>query len=350
MGYDQSRADALETKLLGLTTQIAQQFDRPATDRDPVAIRALWAQVDGIRPTLNARYRQMRKDMAAIKNRRSDAYRALWRHSKALRARLHLWDKMAALVAQHIDAPADPICLMRPENDSDAMLTMMYKAVHQLANPNGQSKDAADKDYFPDIALRIELFDQLMLTAHRLLSARGRAEGARFLDVGCGGGSKVLAATRYFAQCDGLEYDQVYADAAVRFFQTLNAQTCHVITGDALTFDGYADYDVIYFYRPIADDALLHEMESRICAMARPGTIIVAPYESDSSLGPHDNWQCAHILGPIFVTGMSQQQADEWHHEATQTSPQLVKRAADLPFDPGFWRPLFDATRYDVKI
>ena len=346
MASNEHRAERIQIELLDHTTQLAKALARPASDRNGETIRAQWRQIDRLRAPLNSAYRSLRKtgrgaDGAA---RISQAQRDLKRELDLLRKRLRLWDEMSKVVERHIAAQAHPLDLVRDGNDSDPMLTMMYQAVHRLANPNMQSEIAVKNDYFPDIPLRIQLFEQLTLAAYRLLVARGRSEGARFIDVGCGGGTKVFAATRFFADCVGLEYDPAYVQAAERCFALLNAGTCSVIQGDALNYDGYDAFDVIYFYRPVKDIALLAQMEARIIAQARRGTIIIAPY--DQFMTPHAEWPCANITGPIFVTGMTQAEADEWHLEATQTEAALVRRPRDIPFDPGFWTPLMHASRY----
>lgn len=321
------------------------QLAMPPGKRDSSDVRRLWDRLDSKRPAINTAYRQLRKAHQSSGSRRKSAEeRAIWREVKLLRSRLSVWDEMKLLVERHNEAPASPLRLIRDENESDPMLVLMYHALHRLANPNNQSHESEERGHFADIPLRIQLFEQLILVSYRLLVARGRSLNARFLDVGCGGGSKVLAATRYFARCDGLEFDPAYAAAAERLFDILEARSCSVVEGDALAYDGYDQFDVIYFYRPIRDNDVLARMEARIIEQARPGTIIIAPY--DLFMTPHPDWPCAAIAGPIFVTGVSQAEANAWREDATRTSPGLIKRPKDFAFDPGFWRPILNAAQY----
>lgn len=334
----------LQADVLALTTDLAAKIAVPATARDGAAIRTDWEQIVPYRPRLNSVYRHLRKfkpgARAALGRIEHDAQQATLRDIKALKRRLSIWDRMADMVARHAEPPEEPINLFPPFSRRDPLMGQLARALHQLANIHNQTKTAHDHGCFADIPLPMHNFEELTRAAYRLLLVQGRTEGARFLDVGCGGGTKVFAATRFFQHSDGLEYDPVYAEAGRQTMRII-APDCQIMQGDALQFDNYGTYDVIYFYRPLHIEEKLAEMERRILSQCRPGTVILAPYTD--ALGPREGFPAARITECVFVAGVSQAEADSLHANAIFTDTELVTRASDLPFDTGFWTPLLDA-------
>ena len=340
---------ALEAELKTYAERLAEELVRIPSERNISAIVDIWTQMDRNRARLNSLFRSIRKIPSRPRGEHTAASYAAQRRrediTKRIKRCLMSWDSMKALVHRHIDPEPEPLELERPENASDPMLTKLHLALHQLANPNRQSDFAKDNNCFPDIPLSIQLFDALMLAAYRLLLVQRREDQARFIDVGCGGGVTTLAATRYFRYCDGLEYDPVYAAAGQNTFKLLNVPNAEIIEGNGVTFDRYGDYDVIYFYRPIKDNDILRQMELHIVNSARPGSIIIAPY--DAYLKPRDDFPCARIVGPVFVAGLTQAEADRLRAEAERTSTDLIRRSRHHLFDTGFWTPVLDAASFN---
>ncbi len=90
-----------------------------------------------------------------------------------------------------------------------------------------------------------------------------------FLDVGSGIGEKpfVAYACGRFNRCDGLEYDArtlAVADFLLNQLQTEIRYPIRFELGDALQFDRYADYDVIYMYRPMKEIRMMRELFLKI--------------------------------------------------------------------------------------
>ncbi len=336
---------ALEESLLEDAQTLAKEIRRRPSQRNATLIQAGWATMDAKRPKLNSLYRSIRKvptePRSALNASGYAAQKRLVETTKRVKRCLTSWDSMARLVQNHIDPKAVPLATHRPLNPSDRVLSTLHAALHLLANPLEQDQTSVDQDYFADIPLPIQMFDTLMQSAYRLLLAQGRADRARFLDVGCGGGVTLLTAHNYFRFCDGLEFDPGYVTAARRTLSLLNKPNISVIEGNALTFDGYAPYDVVYFYRPLHDDTLMLEMEHRILDAVAPGTVILAPY-TNNHFDPRPGFPAAQITGPIFVAGLAQAQADVLHAEAQRTTTDLIKRPRHYLFDTGFWTPLLD--------
>ncbi len=119
------------------------------------------------------------------------------------------------------------------------------------------------------VPLPNEAFVDLVIDA---FCALGMNKNKRFLDVGAGFGSKVLLASPLF---DAYGFDCV--DRYVKQAQQLLGDK--VFLADALTFDRYYEYDVVYYYRPIKDNDLYFQLERRIYDALRPG-MLVAPMHS----------------------------------------------------------------------
>jgi hypothetical protein len=95
----------------------------------------------------------------------------------------------------------------------------------------------------------------------------------KFLDVGCGMGTKVVLACSLF-DAYGIECEKEYVDKANLL--GLN-RVGHV---DAFLFDKYDIFDVIYYYRPIHDYDKYRMFEQKIHKEAKSGAII-APMHTD---------------------------------------------------------------------
>lgn len=346
-------AESFQDNLAKLTNQLAEAIAEAPSQRDAAKIGTLWVEIDRKKPQLSGVLRKLRKvpdvRISELTTREQRIVRERRDLAKVIAKQLQLWPVMDELVARHANPPVHGLFEDRPAHPLDAMLHKAHLALHALANPNAQTDLAQDHGCFADIPMPIQDFDLLITAAYRLRHLLGGTRDLRFLDVGCGGGTKVFAATRLFRWCDGLEYDPVYAAAGQRTISILCPEMCQIFQGDGVTWENYSDYDVIYFYRPLKDDALLDEMAHHIIATARPGTILLAPY--DSFLRPKKGGiGCAQIQECIFVTGLSQAEADQLRHEVERTGPQKVRRAEDLRFDPGIWTPVLAAATHDIAL
>lgn len=224
----------------------------------------------------------------------------------------------------------------------------VFDWLHAILNQERQSTDAYDSGCFPDIALPNSEFHKHLHAAYRVLLAKEQTAEMRFLDVGCGGGLKVLAALRYFKDADGLDFQQSYIDTARGLLERANAHSANAFQADALTFDGYSDYEVIYFYRPIRDQDKIIEMERRIVDLAAPGTLLIAPYSGFDCR--YEDLGCGRVAGAVYMAKTSQKKADYWRRRAEQTGVAVVH--AEEERVPTIWTPLLTASRqsgYDIE-
>jgi hypothetical protein len=110
-----------------------------------------------------------------------------------------------------------------------------------------------------------------------------------FLDVGSGIGEKPFLAYALgrFSRCDGLELNA--ESVAVAKFLIANISTrspypINHLAEDALKFDGYGDYDLIYMYRPLRDPALMVALFRHIAPQMKPGSVLFDAFEERAAI------------------------------------------------------------------
>ena len=124
----------------------------------------------------------------------------------------------------------------------------------------------------------------------------------RFLDIGSGIGEKPFLAYAIgkFSQCDGLEYDPRTTAVADYLMATLAPQTPYpirTIEGDALEFDSYGDYDVIYMYRPFNNRLMMGRLVRRVAQQMKEGALLFDPLGNSLCLkktGPGEFAEAEH--------------------------------------------------------
>jgi SAM-dependent methyltransferase len=274
---------AIETEAAALSRHLAADLRRPRAQRDsdPAAVERLQQLLRQAQETaMLLRHRLGRRHPP----RSSPAFAAA-QYARQLRTRFRLWSQTLAAVRQVGRARTWPVMpRRRPILDlggvEDGLTDRVFTLMHRAINPAEQSQSAADLGCWPDIPTNVALFVAQAHLAYRVLLAQRRDAPTRFIDIGCGGGTKVILGAQMFSRADGLEYDPAYAAAARRVMDLLDARRCRIIEGDALVFDDYGAYDVLYMYRPIRDPDRLIELETRVLALARPGAVLIAPYDS----------------------------------------------------------------------
>lgn len=232
------------------------------------------------------------------------------------------WQHVQNWIGSHLDHHPTPL-YPEPFWDTSVRDTLedstdyLFKLIHSFVNPGARESQQEDEGGFADVALPLSYFMQHLVAAYRMTLAQRLGRPARFLDVGCGAGLTVLAATKFFAPAEGFDIVRAYVSEAERLMRLSNQTVGHVFEADGLNFENYADYDVIYFYCPLRYAALQHELEDRIMSQARPGTILIAP-----DIG-FDNTRCgcAHVVGRLFLAHGSQEDAARLRAKSEHMGP-----------------------------
>jgi hypothetical protein len=230
-----------------------------------------------------------------------------------------------------------------PENTYSIVLENLAKTLVYLdifANSEDQDASAAQHGCYSDIRLPPIQFSEHAHAAYRVALAQRQPRPHRFLDVGCGSGVKVVMAQQFFRVSHGLEFDPGYVDAADQLLDALDLEGTDVFQADALSYDGYGKYSIIYFYQPMRDVEKLKQLEIHIAKSVKPGTLLVAPYSAFRTRAADLN--CAHVDGCIFVAG-SDEEAAWLKSEAEQTGPDVVPEPKHMPWGQIF-RPIVVAS------
>lgn len=112
------------------------------------------------------------------------------------------------------------------------------------------------------IPFSISNFLSIIVDAYQLLG-----KDKKFLDIGAGSGMKTRVASVLF-DAYGIDINEEHVAFAQRFGS-------NVIHQDALTFENYGDFDLIYFYSPFKDDDLQKQLEDRIHNQMKTETLVV---------------------------------------------------------------------------
>lgn len=164
---------------------------------------------------------------------------------------------------------------MQTLEESLAYLPQTEKAAHNKAGA------------FEYIPLNMDYFIDQLTTALKILKVADRDEEVKFIDVGCGIGTKLLLAGSLSTVITpyGIEMNRRYATQARRLmtnhasrmfnFPRPRFNPYQVMTGDARKHD-YSSYDIVYFYCPMLDHDKQVALETQIYKTAKKGALILA--------------------------------------------------------------------------
>lgn len=238
-----------------------------------------------------------------------------------------------------------------------AALERLFEHLHLALSP--KAPVLASNGLHGDIPLPMTRFVHLIRAAGRLLRAMDRPEPWSFVDVGCGLGLKLLAAQELFDRLTGVEIDAATAARASRLLATarrnraaaeasptpwltgtLPPARATVRHGDALDFDGYGDFDVIYAYRPIAEPIARAVLEHRMVTMARPGALLILPYPDAVPTG------CQMLAAGLYWKPAKGLDTATLLRRAGHIGPMRAVPVAERHGDEGFVTPLARALRH----
>lgn len=332
---------ALEARLQSLAEGIAALLRDPLTPARTTAIDRLWQDMAraygpyqqghaAIHPS------RMSSDVPPDTPDQRTARVNFMRHG-AFRAAL--WEKVPMLLERLATPYHRPLVTEEMASGVDRqsdLMSYLMQAMHALANPIAEDRAHTRANQFPDIGLSGGYFTNLMQAAYRITRAR-RLDGlVRFLDVGCGGGTKMIVASHFFEVADGLEYNSDYVAHAERTLELARAEGCTIIEGDALTFNDYSSYDVIYAFRPLSDRVMLAELETTILDQAKPGTLIIAPM--GQSYAQSD--RATHLGDVLYMAHTTAAEAATLRERAEAIGPDWQVQDAMVDQALGFWAPL----------
>ncbi|MEL6807373.1 MAG: methyltransferase domain-containing protein [Pseudomonadota bacterium] len=343
--------EQLRARLADDIADVARSLDVPPHIRDPENLRRAWRKTCASHSALRVLIKDILRDTSdqdKLPVTRRRALRDLKFDARAIRRQLLDWSRVSLIVErQHVPPDTDLVQVSElihgPRDVLDHVTALFLHAMHKVANPSEhiQSADAEEDGLHRDIPLPMSQFSSLIGAAYRLCLAQRKTHPLRFLDVGSGGGTKVLAATTCFDICHGLEYEAHTVATGTQLLTGLGADRCTLFHGNAFEFEDYGSYDVIYFFRPMQSNPDMIAMEARILAQARPGTILCVPGEMATP--DHDAAGARNVSGHVYVTGLSADEVAQLHVAARHIGTSIPGFTKTPPRDSALLEPLLAA-------
>lgn len=147
-----------------------------------------------------------------------------------------------------------------------------------LQMENSDTNSNIKDERFSFVPFPCGFFVDTVLNAFFIL---GQDRSKKFLDVGCGIGTKVMLASSLF-DAYGIDIEEKYVKTAH------DLKINRVGQADAMNFDRYDQFDVIYYYRPIFDPIIYRDFESKIHKESKVGSLII-PMHSEYNWGDQED-------------------------------------------------------------
>lgn len=171
---------------------------------------------------------------------------------------------------QKLELPKVEVVVTHPKisfkdwvNSDNELLQQLIRALEEAHLPVHEIDDGVRFGYIPLNPI------EFLAT---LRQAEALTEGRRFLDVGCGIGSKLYLARQLGWQVFGVELNPAYAQIARRLAPGAMIAEC-----DAGGYQDYSAFDLVYAYRPAKDDTLCIGLEQTLIRAIRPGALLWLP-------------------------------------------------------------------------
>ncbi len=149
---------------------------------------------------------------------------------------------------------------------------------------------------YPFVAMDTrQVFEELLLVGRYLKDKHNcqDLDGFKFIDVGCGFGNVMLFAEQFGFDVYGLEKDEASIEKALNFFDKEQ-----IIKSDLFAFDGYIDFDVIYYFCPLAEGE--RRFEEFIEDEIRPGAILIGNYKRSKKIETDSRFKRLSSKFPIW--------------------------------------------------
>ena len=143
----------------------------------------------------------------------------------------------------------------------------------------------------------LEVLGMLLKLYHHMEATR---DEYKFLDIGCGIGNIVLSAYAAGFDAYGLEYNNKIYNIAKSVVSKNLSEKNRILKGDMMDFSRYGEYDVLYFYVPIANERAMYKFTDKLMKKMKYGTYVIpqgfrTPFHQSKEfelvkLQPHADW------------------------------------------------------------
>ncbi len=125
---------------------------------------------------------------------------------------------------------------------------------------------------YPFVAMDTrQAYEQLLFVRAFLQETKMFRPGLRFIDIGCGIGNILLIAEQLEFEVFGIEKDP----ASLAIARELIGPAA-VDEIDIWQYDGLADFDVLYYFRPFCEKTMQLRFEKHVEDACSPGAVIIA--------------------------------------------------------------------------
>lgn len=339
------KAEAIEADLTLRTGEVAALIDPPFTLQKRRRIKRLLAGIEAQCAVLHRIWtaQMMTAEARALPFGHPDRVYFL-----GVNGRLQIWSETPATLASALSGRAVPLTSEEPPEGSPVHGQLLayqrcFDRLHGYFSPTPPQLYSPEIGRHGDVPYPFTGFFRLMQVVRRLVLAQGRPSAA-FLDVGCGVGLKLLQAAEFFDVVHGFEFDPDRAAAAQQLVDRSRRMNDRGFRADALQFDGYGNYDVIYAYKPLSDPELLQQMERRILEQVKPGTMLILPYfEFEFRF---EELGCTRIYDKVYLTGGAGQDVAPLLERAGQIGTVVARPDDRRAGVEGFCAPVRDALRH----
>jgi SAM-dependent methyltransferase len=160
----------------------------------------------------------------------------------------------------------------RAEQSSADFVCSLSRRFEETLSYFLRDDDCLKSGCYRHIPLENSSFKEMLIPA---IKHFGTTHSIRFLDVGCGIGTKLLLAGQIareqnsYLYTSGVEINAKYAEFA-RAFTKSKITNC-----DARQFSDYAQFDIVYFYCPFADEKKQRELERIIFNKTKKDVVLI---------------------------------------------------------------------------
>lgn len=342
-----SELSQIETELAAKTEQLAEFLLLPPSQRSIPGFAKVWRPISRYRVALRTALREKGSVLADPRARSGNKPEIeMQMRYNAANHRLRLWPQIEDLVNKQVTPERRDLMAPREtfmDGTHNRYVNDLYEALHTLALPPTEAMRYRIEGSHADIALPATHFEALCHAAYRVCLAQGRKAPLRFLDVGCGGGTKIVAASSFFPKAHGIDNHPSYVQMGQSVLERLGYPRDSVQQADALNFDNYSDFDIIYFFRPISVLEELKQMENRILEQVRTGTILIAPYSGFTA--EHDDPRCTKIAPSIYVAHEPPYQVEHLRQRAELIGTDAPAYDSAASGKLGYWKSVVEASR-----
>lgn len=242
----------------------------------------------------------LKSTIASLNGKRAIHFRGIEKQSNRLSKAIARYQQMQSAFTCVADHFSDRVSQVSTSFRNRALRdNAQYRIIERLI------KSAIEKELHPDavrfenptgshayIPIDIPRFLDLLIELDALLSIdpdhaapTDKYKPVRFLEVGCGQGRNIIVARNSnlvsVRDFSGFDINVPLVTAGQKGLGLDDT----IFVDDALTHD-YGDYDIVFSYRPFADDDLQRNLERRMAHTMKMGAYLLGPNAHDPGANP----------------------------------------------------------------